>query len=316
VARIVITDGDLEPESLAPLGAHHLVHPEPGRRWDQGDLAAALPGADALICFLTERIDAAVLARADALRVIGNVAAGVNNIDLAQTARRGIVVCNTPDGPVQSTADLTLLLMLAASRRLPQAEHEVRTGTWTGWRFTGGWGRDLRGLRLGLVGYGRIARAVHARAEVFGMTVRHHARHDTGVPGYVADLTDLLRGSDVLSVHVPLTDATRNLIDGPALAALPRDAIVVNTARGGIVDEPALLAALHSGHVFAAGLDVFDGEPQVWRPLLAERRLVLTPHVGSATRQTRLAMLADVVGDVAAVLRGEKPRFPAGGRSS
>lgn len=309
MARVVVTEG-IDEQHLRPLAGHDLVVPPLGDRFDAARLRQVLPGADGLVCFLTDRVDEALLSAAPELRVIGNVATGVNNIDLAAAVERGIAVCNTPEGPVESTAELTMLLMLAASRRMGEAEHELRSGVWQGWSFTGLWGFDLAGGTLGLIGYGRIARAVRRRAEAFGMTVLHYARRPTGESGQVDRLDELLRRADVVSVHVPLTEQTRDLIGEPQLRLMKPTATLINTARGGVVNEAALLAALRRGDLFAAALDVFDNEPEVWSPLLAERRLVVTPHIGSATRQARLAMLHDVVSDVAAVLRGAEPDRP------
>jgi glyoxylate reductase len=271
-------------------------------------LCERVAGASALVCLLSDVVDDDVLAAGGpGLRVVSNVAVGVDNVDVAAAQRRGIVVCNTPGVLDAATADLAMALLLATARRLVDAVDTLRAGGWSGFALEATLGRDLAGMRLGLVGFGRIGQAVARRAEGFDLVVRHHARRPTGLPGYVAALDELLVGSDAVSLHVPLTADTRHLLDERRLALLPRGAIVINTARGPVLDEGALIAALHDGRLGGAGLDVFDDEPNVSGRLLAAPNVVLTPHVGSATRETRQAMCDVAVDAVIDVLAGRPP---------
>jgi glyoxylate reductase len=309
VPRVFVTrrlpDGGLDP--LVAAGVE-LVTNDADEPRSKAELCAAAADADALVCVLSDRIDADVLAAgAGRLRVVATVAVGYDNIDLAAAAVHDIAVCNTPGVLDDTTADLTFLLILAASRLAGDAERDLRSGRWAGWGITQYLGQDVHGATLGLVGYGRIAQAVARRASGFGMQVHHHTRADTGVPGYVADLDQLLAESDIVSLHVPLTNDTRHLLDARRLELLKPTAVLVNTARGPIVDEEALAVALESGSLFAAGLDVYEREPAVHPRLLAAPRTVLLPHVGSASHATRTEM-AHLAGEgVLAVLAGRRP---------
>ena len=244
------------------------------------------------------------------MKVVGNIAVGYDNIDVRRATELGIVVCNTPGVLDAATADIAMLLILACTRRTNAAEQSLRAGAWTGWGLTDYLGSDLEGSTLGLIGYGRIARAVQRRAQGFSMRVLHHTRHDSGEAGYVADLDHLMSESDVVSVHVPLTPETRGLIDARRLGLMRRSAALVNTARGGIVDEDALASALENGELANAGLDVHVGEPHVSARLLAAPHLVLLPHIGSATWGTRSNMAALACDDVCRVLEGRTPANP------
>jgi glyoxylate reductase len=206
-----------------------------------------------------------------------------------------------------TTADTAFLLILAASRLASEAEADLRADRWKGWGVTQYMGRDVHGAVLGIVGYGRIGRAVAERATGFGMRVIHHARNNTGVAGYVADLDALLEASDIVSLHVPGGDATRHVIDARRLALMKPTAVLVNTARGTVVDEAALAEALHAGRLFAAGLDVFEREPLIEARLLTAPRTVLLPHIGSASQATRTRMATMATSAVATVLNGEVP---------
>ena len=265
--------------------------------------------ADAIVCLLTDRIGAEVFG-GTRLRVVSNVAVGYDNIDVAAATRAGVLVTNTPGLLDETTADVAFLLILAASRRSSSAEASLRGGGWDGWRLDGYLGVDVHGARLGLVGYGRIGRAVARRADGFGMTVRHCTRHDTGDPGWTDDLDGLLGWADIVSLHTPLTEQTRHLVDARRLALMQSTAVLVNTARGPVVDGDALADALERGALFAAGLDVYEDEPRVPARLLAAPNVVLLPHIGSATRATRLAMVRHACENAAAVLRGERPASP------
>jgi glyoxylate reductase len=301
-----LPEGGLDP--LVQAG-HTLIQNKTDDRYSPEELAKLAPEVDGILCLLTDRIDAAVLqaGAAGRLKVIGNAAVGYDNVDLTAARSSGIAVCNTPGVLDKTTADLAFLLILAASRLASDAERELRAGHWGGWGFMDYLSRDVHGGVLGLVGYGRIAREVARRAEGFDMEVLHHSRTDTGIPGYVAELDGLLAAADVVSLHVPLTDATRHLIGARELALMKPTAVLVNTARGPVVDEEALADALESEAIFAAGLDVYDGEPTINPRLLAAPRTVLLPHIGSSTTETRTRMAQLAAQGICDVLGGRTP---------
>jgi glyoxylate reductase len=310
MARVLVTR-HLTPGALDPLrtaGVEVVQRPE-DTPWSPGELTSAAPDVDAILCQLTDPIGRALLEAGAAgnLRVVANAAVGYDNIDVAAAAALGVAVCNTPGVLDQTVADLAFLLILAATRLASEAEADLRAGRWTGWGFADHLARDVHGTVLGLVGYGRIGREVARRADGFAMEVLHHTRRPTGFPGYVDRLDDLLATVDVLSVHVPLTESTRHLIGARELALMKPTAVLVNTARGGVVDEDALVDALTTGRLFAAGLDVYPHEPAVSRRLLAAPRVVLLPHVGSATVQTRTKMARLAAQGIADVLGGRVP---------
>ncbi len=300
----VLPDG-----SVDGLRSYNVIGPNPDDRpLGREELIGRAAEVDAIVCLLTDRIDGAVLAAGvGRLKVVANVAVGYDNIDVAAAAEHGIVVCNTPGVLDETTADTAFLLILAAARRAGEAERDLRAGRWAGWGINQYLGTDVHGATLGLVGWGRIGRAVARRAAGFGMTVLHHARHPTAADGFVADLDELLAQADIVSLHVPLSEATRHLIDGRRLALMKPTAVLVNTARGPVVDEAALAEALHAGTIFAAGLDVFEQEPEVHPRLLDAPRVVLLPHIGSASIQTRTAMARTAVGAVVDALSGRTP---------
>lgn len=309
MARVLVTrrlpEGGTDP--LVAAG-HEVVSREDDTPFTPDELRAAVGDVDALVCLLTDRVDAAVIEAGGArLRVVANVAVGYDNIDVAAAASAGVAVCNTPGVLDETTADLAFLLILAASRLASDAETDLRAGRWHGWGINQYLGRDVHGATLGLVGFGRIGRAVARRAAGFGMQVLHHSRTDTGERGWYADLDALLAASDVVSLHVPLSDSTRHLIDARRLARLRPSAVLVNTSRGPIVDEEALAVALEDGRIFAAGLDVYEREPEVHPRLLAAPRTVLLPHVGSASVATRTRMAHLACEGAVAVLAGEQP---------
>jgi lactate dehydrogenase-like 2-hydroxyacid dehydrogenase len=258
---------------------------------DRAALEAAMREFDAICPTITDRFDADLLALPGRrARILANFGAGVDHIDLRAAAAHGIAVTNTPDALTDATADLAILLMLMAARRAGEGERELRAGRWTGWRPTHMIGRGLTGKTLGLVGYGRIARATGHRAEAFGMRVLHHSRRPSGEPGHVASLEALAAEADFLSLHVPGGAETRHLIDARLIARMKPGAILINTARGPIVDEAALAEALRERRIAAAGLDVYEQEPSVHPELLTCENAVLLPHLGSATIETRTAM--------------------------
>jgi len=292
MARILVSTPML-PQCLQALHGHELIEGPPGSD----------AGADALICGPTQRVDREALARMPRLRVISVAGAGSDAVDHAAARERDIPVLTSGEALVETTADLAFGLIIAASRLMGDAQACLRAGRWAGWQFIEQrFGRDVHGARLGLVGYGSIGRAVARRASAFSMRVSHHTRHPTGVTGWTGNLDQLLAGSDIVSVHVPLTDETRGLIDRRRIALLPQDAVLVNTARGAVVDATALADALSEGRLLGAGIDVYDGEPDVPPSLLQAPRAVLLPHIGSATRATRERMLTDAAGKVASVL--------------
>ena len=271
------------------------------------DLLARVAGKQALVSMVTDTVDRAVVEAADALKIIANVAVGYNNIDVAAARSRGIIVTNTPDVLTDATADFALALILAVTRRLGEGERMLRRGAWPGWAFDQLLGMQLRGKQLGLVGFGRIGRAVAARAQAFGMTVGHTSRSDAGMP-----LDRLLATSDVVSLHVPLTPETKHLIGQPELARMKRTAYLINTTRGPVVDEAALAWALKNRLIAGAALDVYEREPEVHPDLLGLENVVLAPHLGSATTETRTAMADLAARNVIAVLSGAPPLTPVG----
>jgi glyoxylate reductase len=308
MARVLVTR-PLSADGLAILRDHEIVYgTRDDRALDHDELCSALGEVDAMICLLTDTVNSAVFeAGGDRLKVVANVAVGVDNIDLVAAERLGIKVCSTPGVLDETTADLAFFLILAASRLTSNAENDLRGGRWTGFRVDQFLGRDVHGATLGLVGYGRIAQAVARRAAGFGMRVLHHARRNTGCEGYVASLDALLPEVDVLSLHVPGTPETAHLIDSRRLGLMRETAVLVNTARGPVVDEEALAKALEGGYLFAAGLDVYEREPEIHPRLLAAPNTVLLPHIGSASAATRNEMVRLAASGVAQILSGQTP---------
>ena len=280
------------------------------------ELCARVADKDALICLLTDSVDRTVIDAAPKLKVIANVAVGYNNIDLAYARSRGIVVTNTPDVLTESVADFTWALILAITRRLSEGERLVRRGEWKGWALDLLLGTELRGKQLGLVGVGRIGRAVAARAAAFGMRVAYSSRRETAGAGIHSGpaehmpLDRLLTTSDIVSLHVPLTPDTRHLIDKRALTRMKRSAYLINTARGPVVDEAALAWALQHHLLAGAALDVYEHEPAVHPDLLSLENVLLVPHLASGTTETRTAMADLAVENVLAVLDGRPPLTP------
>jgi glyoxylate reductase len=306
MARVLVTR-QLPPGGLDPLAGHELLQRDDDEPLGHEELVEAAAGVDAIVCLLTDRIDERVLTAGPRLKAIGNVAVGYDNVDVPAAERAGVAVCNTPGVLDETTADVAFGLILAASRRFSEAERDLRAGRWHGWAVTQYVGYDVHGATLGLVGYGRIGQATGRRGEGFGMRVLHHARRPTGQPGYVASLDELLTEADVISLHVPLSEETRHLIGPRELSLMKPTAVLVNTARGPVVDSDALAEALETGGIFAAGLDVYDDEPHVPPRLLAAPRTVLLPHIGSGSLQTRTAMARMAADGVRAILAGERP---------
>jgi glyoxylate reductase len=247
--------------------------------------------------------------------VVANMAVGYDNIDVGAARERGVVVTNTPGVLDETTADVAFMLMLAAARRLGEGERLLRAGKWEWWGPKQLRGIDVWGKKLGIVGLGRIGRAVARRGRGFGMEILYHNRSRKEVAekelgARYLDLDDLLRESDFVSIHTPLTDATRHLIGERELGLMQDTAVLINTSRGPVVDEAALAEALEGGRIFAAGLDVYEEEPKVHPKLLELEKAVLAPHIGSATIETRDRMATLAAENLAAVLRGEKPKSP------
>jgi glyoxylate reductase len=272
-------------------------------------LLKGLREAQAAICTLTEAIDGDVLKAAPDLRVIANYAVGYNNIVVKEAKARGIVVTNTPDVLTETTADLTWALLLATARRVSEGDHLVRSSAWTGWEPTQLLGTDVYGKTLGIIGMGRIGRAVAGRAMGFNMPVLYH-NHRTLDLSSLNDqwrqmsLQEVLAGSDFVSLHVPLTVETHHLIGDAELRLMRPTAYLINTARGAVVDEAALVAAVQEGRLAGAGLDVYEQEPALHPGLRALPQVVTLPHLGSATLHTRIQMGMICVQNILAVLEG------------
>ena len=275
------------------------------------ELRARVADKDALVCLLTDAVDRTVIDAAPKLKAIANVAVGYNNIDVSYARSRGIAVTNTPDVLTESVADFTWALILGITRRLSEGERLVRRGEWKGWALDLLLGTELRGKQLGLVGVGRIGRAVAARAGAFGMRVAYTSRREIDFPGAESmQLDRLLLTSDILSLHVPLTNETKHLIDKRALTRMKRAAYLINTARGPVVDEAALAWALQHHLLAGAALDVYENEPAVHPDLLSLENVLLVPHLGSGTTETRTAMADLAVDNVLAILDGRPPLTP------
>ena len=280
------------------------------------EFLARLRGKDGLICHIISTIDDEVLTAAPALKVVANVAVGYNNIDVAACRRRGVVVTNTPDVLTETTADFAWTLLMGAARRVVEADHFARGGQWTRWQWDLLWGADIHGKTLGVVGFGRIGRAVARRATGFNMRVLYHdaVRPDAAVERELratyAELETILREADFVTLHTNLTPETRHLINERTLRMMKKTAVLVNAARGPIVDEAALVRALQEGWIAGAGLDVFEEEPKLHPGLKPLANVVLAPHIASASRDTRVAMATLAVRNCLAVLDGKPPLTP------
>jgi lactate dehydrogenase-like 2-hydroxyacid dehydrogenase len=282
------------------------------RKYPADELVARCAEKDGLLCTVGDDVSRATIERLPAsIRVIATFSVGYDHVDVPAARARGIAVTNTPDVLTDATADTTMLLLLGASRRATEGQALVRSAMWTGWTPTQLMGWGLAGKRLGIVGMGRIGRAMARRARPFGLAIHYHDRApvpDAGLDAvFHPQLESLLAAADVLSLHAPLAGDTRKLLDAARIALLPDGAIVVNSARGGLVDDEALLAALRSGKVAAAGLDVYDGEPHVHPGYLAQPNTFLLPHLGSATIETREAMGRKALENLVAFFAGRPP---------
>ncbi|HXN80974.1 MAG TPA: D-glycerate dehydrogenase [Myxococcales bacterium] len=287
----------------------------------RADLLARAASADAIVATLSDRIDEELLNRAPRLRVVANHAVGVDNIDLRACVARGVRATNTPDVLTDATADLAFALLLAVARRLREGERMIREGRFTGWAPTMLLGLELRGALLGIFGFGRIGQAMARRALGFGMRVAWSRREGTSAAGpripadlqtKVSELSfdEMLAQADAISLHAPLDASTRHAFSAAQLARMKRGALLINTARGPLVDEAALAAALAAGQLGGAGLDVFEHEPKVHPALLSRDDVVLVPHLGSATVAARRAMAETAMAEAARVLLGQEPLHP------
>lgn len=310
---VVAVSRSLPPPGVGPLEAagFDVRHRDVDAPAGPDDLAQLVAPAAGLLCLLSERIDGALLDAAPQLRVVANMAVGYDNVDVDACNERGVLVTNTPDVLTDATADLTWALLLAVARRIGEAERIARTGTWGGWRPGELLGVGLNGKVLGILGMGKIGAAVARRAVGFEMDVIYHNRRP--VPGAGPEWVErdeLFARSDVLVLNAPSTPETHHVVDAAALAAMKPSALLVNTARGPLVDEAALVEALRDGTIAGAGLDVYEREPTIHPGLLQLENVVLLPHLGSATHEARAAMVQLACDNLVAVLGGEAPITP------
>jgi glyoxylate reductase len=311
--RVLVTHR-LLPEALAYLRRHTRVE---GGRAARGLTAAKLKekirDKEGLLCFLVDRIDSGVMDSAPFLRVVANCAVGYDNIDLDHARKKGILVTNTPGVLTDTTADLTWALILAAARKIPQADRYTRRGRFRGWELDLFLGKELGGKRLGIIGMGRIGRAVARRARAFGMEVvysdtsRMSPEEENKYGAAFLPLDDLLFSSDIVSIHASLNPQTFHLLSAEKLRLMKKEAILINAARGPIVDENALAGALARRELWAAGLDVYENEPDVNPARLRLDNIILLPHIGSATRETRSKMAGMAARNLVQGLSGERP---------
>jgi glyoxylate reductase len=308
--RVLITN-TVPDDILVPLAglADVILGPDGGQTTPRDEVLRLAPDLVGIINQGELRVDAELLDHAPQLKIVANVAAGYNNLDTDLMAARGVWATNTPDAFYEATADFTLAMILAVARFLAKGDRYIRAGKWQ--RFEPGvWdGMLLAGKTLGIVGYGRTGQAVATRARAFGMQVIYNRRQQTADPAFRA-LDDLLAEADCVSLHVPLLPETHHLLDVRRLAQMKRGAYLINMARGPVVDEAALVAALQNGHLAGAALDVFEEEPKVHPALLSMDNVVLAPHVGGGTRESRRTARLLCAENIAAVLRGERPMTP------
>jgi glyoxylate reductase len=308
---LVVSSSALPLDVPALLGPNIRYRAPAEGHWERARLLAEVREADGLIALLVDRVDEDLLAAGPRLRIVANFAVGFDNVDVAAASARGVVVTNTPDVLTDATADFAFALLLAAARRLVEGDALVRSGHWTGWAPGQLLGAEVAGRTLGLVGLGRIGQAVARRARGFDMRILYSGPRAVAEAAALGAervaLEELLAQADFVSLHCPLTDDTRGLIDAAALAQMKPGAILVNTARGGCVDEGALAEALAGGRPGGAGLDVFAAEPLVHPDLVASPRVVLAPHAGSATTTARRRMGEICATAARAVLEGRRP---------
>jgi glyoxylate reductase len=315
--RSVLISNVLPSESRREIPAEVEVdYNETDQPLTKAELIRRLQGKDGLICHIISTIDDEVLGACPGLKVVSNVAVGYNNVDVAAARRRGVVVTNTPDVLTETTADFAWALLMAAARRVVEADQYVRSDQWKVWKWDLLWGVDVHGKTLGVVGFGRIGRAVARRGQGFGMRVLYHdtvradAATERELNASPTDLPTLLRESDFVSLHTVLSPETRHLIDERTLRLMKRTAVLINAARGPVVNEAALVRALSERWIAGAGLDVFEEEPGVHPGLLPLRNVTLAPHIASASGDTRIAMATLAIRNCLAVLGGKPALTP------
>ena len=311
--KVVVTR-EVFDESLAYLAQHcEVLDNQADVPYTPDALAAKLAGCDGLMCALTDRVDSALLERCPQLKAVANIAVGYNNIDVPACTARGIQVTNTPGVLDDSTADLAFALMLAAARRVTEVEAYIREGAWTGWKLKQWLGVDVHHATLGILGMGRIGQAIARRAFGFDMKVIYHNRKrvapeiEQRVNATYVSMDELLAQSDFVVLQMPYTPETHHLIGAKELAKMKPGAILINSTRGGVVDDKALIDALSRGVIRAAGLDVYEGEPKLNPGFLKLKNVVLVPHIGSSTEATRRAMAMTAAKNMAAALTGQMP---------
>jgi glyoxylate reductase len=317
MAKSILISNVLPDEARAMIPADYRVeYNDTDTPLPKAELARRLRDKDALICHIISTVDDEVLAAAPGLKAVCNVAVGFNNIDVAACTRRGVIVTNTPDVLTETTADFAWALLMAAARRVVEADRFARSGQWTRWQWDLLWGHDVFGKTLGIIGFGRIGRAVARRALGFGMRVLYQdavaadPATERELHAARTDLATLLRESDFVTLHTPLSPETRHLINAESLRTMKKTAYLINAARGPVVDEAALVQALEEGRIAGAGLDVFEEEPTVHPGLIGLPNVVLAPHIASASHETRLKMATLAVENCLAVLEGKTPPTP------
>jgi glyoxylate reductase len=315
--KVLVTRGI--PEAGLSILDHFDVRVLHERPPERDELLEAVSGASGVLSTATETMDGEVMdAAGENLRIIANMAVGYDNIDVEAAGERGVVVTNTPGVLDETTADVAFMLLLAAARRLGEGERLLRAGKWEWWGPKQLMGRDVWGKRLGIIGFGRIGQALARRAKGFGMDILYHNRSrreeaEQELGARYLELDDLLKTADFISIHTPLTPETTHLIGAQELRKMKPQAVLVNTSRGPVVDEAALADALADRRIFAAGLDVYEEEPTVHPKLLELETVVLAPHIGSASVETRDKMAALAAENIVAVLSGEEPKTPVNG---
>jgi glyoxylate reductase len=293
-----------------------VLHERPPER---DELLDAVRDASGILSTATEKVDGEVMdAAGESLKVVANMAVGYDNVDVEEAAERGVLVTNTPGVLDETTADVAFMLLLAAARRLGEGERLLRAGRWEWWGPKQLLGQDVWGKKLGIIGFGRIGQSVARRAKGFGMEILYHNRSrnpevEKELDARYLELDELLETADFISIHTPLTGETRHLIGAEEFEKMKPEAILVNTSRGPVVDEAALADALENRRIFAAGLDVYEAEPDVHPKLLDLENAVLAPHIGSASVQTRDRMAVLAAENIVAVLSGEEPKTPVNG---
>ena len=317
MTKSILISNVLPPESLQLIPADvEADYHDSELPLSKSDLIRRLQGRAGLVCHIISTVDEEVLRAVPGLRVVANVAVGFNNIDVAAARRHGVVVTNTPEVLTETTADFAWALLMAAGRRVVEADAYVRSGQWKSWRWGLLWGTDIHGKTLGVIGFGRIGRAMARRALGFGMRVLYHdavraeAAVERELNATATDLETLLRESDFVSLHTLLTPDTKHLINERTLRLMKKTAVLVNAARGPVVDEAALVRALAEGWIGGAGLDVFEDEPSIHPGLLSLPNVTLAPHIGSASLETRIAMASLAIRNTLAVLDGKPPLTP------